>query len=196
MLRRLSSAENYIESGTASLIELPHDRIDRAVELHRRTVKHVGDVSSLDMPPQAFDQIEVGTVRRQPEDLQPARDRGQVSHHLLCFVEGGAVTDQDDPAPGLTGSLDQASYQVIETLKSLGAPDLINDLPRREVKGTVDNPLLVLTRTLHSRLPTSRGPYGSEVGVEVELRFVLIPEFVGGSCLESPFFRASSRVLA
>jgi hypothetical protein len=72
----------------------------------------------------------------------------------------------------------------------------MNDLPRREVKGAVDHPLLVLTRTRHSGLNTPRGPYGSEIGVEVEFGFVLVPEFEGRAVLERLFFSSSRRFWA
>lgn len=196
MLRNFPFPEHDIEGTASPLIELTKDTSDRAVELELRTVEDVGDVPPLHVAPEPFNQVQIGAVGRKPEDLEMPGDRGQVGEDLLGLVELWAIADQDDLPSLALGSVDEAGYQVIEAHTAFRPTDVMNDLPRREVKGAVDHPLLVLTRTLHSGLNTPRGPYGSEIGVEVELGFVLVPEFEGRAVLERLFFSSSRRFWA
>ena len=196
MSRSLSFPEHDVEGTASPLIELPQDTSDCAVEFELRAVQDVGDMPPLHMAPEPLDQVEVGAVGRKPEDLKVPGDRGEVREDLLGLVELRTIADQDDLPSLALGSVNEADYQVIEAHTALCPTDVMNDLPRREVKGAVDHPLLVLTRTLHSGLNTPRGPNGSEIGVEVEFGLVLVPEFVGAAVLESLFFSSSSRFWA
>jgi len=193
MLRSLSSTEYDVEGTASPLIELLEDLSDRAVELELRAVQDVGDVPPFHVAPEPLDQVEIGAVGRKPEDLEVLADRGQVRQDLLGLVELRTIADEDDLSSLALGAFHEPDYQVIEAHTALCPTDVMNDLPRREVKGAVDHPLLVLTRTRHSGLNTPRGPNGSEIGVEVEFGLVLVPEFVGRAVLESPFFSCSSR---
>lgn len=190
------SPKNDVEGAATTLIEFLQDASDRTVELELGAVQDVGDVPALHVAPEPFNQVQVGAVGGKPEDLQVSFHRGQVREDSLGLVELRAVADQDDLSPYAPGTFDEPSYQVIEAHTAFRPTDVMNDLPRREVKGAVDHPLLVLTRTLHSGLNTPRGPYGSEIGVEVELGFVLVPEFEGCPVLEGLFFSSSSRFWA
>ena len=196
MLRRLPFAEYDIECTASPLVQVVQDASDGAVEFELRAVQNVGDVSPFHVTPEPLDQVEVGAVGRQPEDLQVPCDRRQVRKDLLGLMEPWAVADQNDLPSNALGAFDEPDYQVIEAHTALRPTDVMNDLPRREVKGAVDHPLLVLTRTRHSGLNTPRGPYGSEIGVEMEFGFVLVPEFEGRAVLESPFFSSASRFWA
>jgi hypothetical protein len=196
MLRSLPFPEHDIEGTAASLIEFPQDASDRTVEFELRTVQDVGDVPPLHMAPEPFDQVQIGAVGRKPEDLEVPGDHGQVREDLLGLVELRTIADQNDLSSNALGAFDEPDYQVIEAQTAFRPTDVMNDLPRREVKGAVDHPLLVLTRTRHSGLNTPRGPYGSEIGVEVEFGFVLVPEFEGRAVLERLFFSSSRRFWA
>lgn len=196
MLRSLSFPEHDVEGTASPLIKLPQDPSDRTVELELGTIQDVGDVPPLHVAPEPFDQVKIGAVGRKPEDLQMPGDRGEVSEDLLGLVELWTIADQNDLPPNALGALNEPDYQVIEAHTALRPTDVMNDLPRREAKGAVDHPLLVLTRTRHSGLNTPRGPYGSEIGVEMEFGFVLVPEFEGRPVLERLFFSSSSRFWA
>lgn len=192
ILRSLPFTEHDVEGASSPLIELPQDPSDCAVELELRAVQDVGDVPPLHVAPEPLDQVEIGAIGGKPEDLEVPADRRQVREDLLGLVELRTIANQDDLPSMALGAIDESDYQVMEAHTALRPTDVMNDLPRREVKGAVDHPLLVLTRTRHSGLNTPRGPYGSEIGVEVEFGLVLVPEFAGGAVLESLFFSCSS----
>jgi hypothetical protein len=196
MLRSLSLAEDDVQSTSLPLVDLAENAKNRSMKFELGAVEEVGDVPPLHVAPEPFDQIEIGTVSRKPEDLEVPGDRGQEREDLLGLVELRTIADQDDLPSRSLGTLNEAHYQVIEAHTALGPADVMNDLPRREVKGAVDHPLLVLTRTRHPRLKSPRGPNGSEIGVEVEFGFVLVPEFEGRAVLESLFFSSSRRFWA
>ena len=196
MLCHLLGLEDDLKSGASAPVNRAEDGLDRLVQLELRAIQDVGDASALHVTPEPLDQVEIGRVGREPEDLQVPGHRRQVGEHLLGFVESRAVADQHDLSPGLLRPLDQSLYQVMEAQTAFRFADVVDNLACGEVKGTVDHPLFVLTRTRNTRLAPSGSPDRSEVGVEMELRFILVPEFVRTFVLESPFFSSARRFWA
>lgn len=196
MLCHLLGSEDDLKTGASALVDRAEDCIDSLVQLELRAIQDVGDASALHVTPEPLDQVEIGRVGWEPEDLQVLGHCRQVGEHLLGFVECRAVADQHDLSPGLLGPLDQSLYQVMEAQTAFRFADVVDNLACGEVKGTVDHPLLVLTRTRNTRLATSGGPDRCEVGVEMELRFILVPEFVRTFVLESLFFSSARRFCA
>lgn len=188
--------EDNLKSGASALVDRAEDCGDGLVQLELGAIQDVCDAPALHVTPEPLDEVEIGRVGWEPEDLQVPGHRRQVGEHLLGFVESRTVADQHDLPSRLLGSLDQSLYQVMEAQTAFRFADVVDNLACGEVKGTVDHPLFVLTRTRNTRLATSGGPDRREVGVEMELRFVLVPEFERRFVLESLFFSSARRFWA
>lgn len=196
MLCHLLGLEDNFKSRASALVDRAEDCGDGLVQLELGAIQNVGDAPALHVAPEPLDEVEIGRVGWEPEDLKMPGHGRQVGEHLLGFVESRPVADQHDLSSGLLGPLDQSFYQVMEAQTAFRFADVVDNLACGEVKGTVDHPLLVLTRTRNTRLAASGGPDGREVGVEVELRLVLVPEFVRRFVLKSLFFSSVRRFWA
>jgi hypothetical protein len=140
--------------------------------------KKVGHRSLLDVPPQRFDIIEVRAVLWKPENFQVLLDlcRVEVGEHPASSVHGAIVEHENDPlAPALRPSYELSEEQH-DSLVVVSRPELIEQFAGGEVQRSENWLLSIGSRSWHSELGSAKFPQSRQVGVEVELAAVGVPE--------------------
>ncbi len=71
----------------------------------------VGEPAVLEVAPEQLDGVEVGGIRREPDDV-PAWVCGQPGAHELVLVRIAPVPDEDDRAPHVTREVTEKSQDL------------------------------------------------------------------------------------
>lgn len=155
-----------------------------------RLEQHIGQDRPFQMTPESLNQIEVGTIRRQPLDLDPLPVPVEPVVHGPGVVVAGVVADQSDLAAGVGPQ--QQDQEVDEVPAALGVPDHRGDLSRGVVHRPVHHLLFVFAWGRYTRLVADSCPHPGQERVLVDLGFVLEKEDFGRVPAERFFFKVFS----
>jgi len=114
--------------------------------------QNVGDPAALDVPPKPLDEVERGTVVRQPERLDPRCGVGQVPMEGLGVVGRTLIEHQDDASVRLAGSVQQLGQQSPSAPG--GGPGLavVDKEPQAPAPGPENNLATIGARRRHGLL--------------------------------------------
>ena len=156
--------------------------------------QHIGQCSSLQVAPQPLDEIQIGTVRRQPVDFDPMPMTVQPILHGSGMVISGVVADQPNLASPIGPQ--ERGQKSDEVQPALGIRHDGGDLSRGVVHRAIHSLLLVLSRGWNARLTTDPRPHPRQERVQVDFGFVLKEQRFGCVLAQRFFLRACSSVLA
>lgn len=140
--------------------------------------------------------VEIGRVLGQPIDLDvlPYVGMIQEGERLLGRMDGPVVQGEDDSLTGSSSTDEQRADEeqelpaILSTFCNPGHQGAV--LSRRVVDRPEGSDLAVLTGRGNLHLLPTLHPSASQVRMKMEVGFVLEPEFVSGTRVKSPFFRA------
>ena len=149
-------------------------------------IQDVGQDRPLEMAPQAFDQIEARTVRRQPVDFDLVAMDGQPGEYRLGRVKASVVAHEDDLSTCVC--FHQRHQEHEERGPALGRRERIGQLARLVVHAAVHDLLLVLAWGGNCRLPAHPRPHLGERRMEVDFHLVLVDQDSSAIFGQRPFF--------
>jgi hypothetical protein len=150
--------------------------------------QHVGHARGLEVLPEPLDEIQFRTVVRKPKDLQLFFDIFQVSSQRLGMVRRALIHYHDDPAAGPSRSAHQLLQEDLHAPSGLTRLDVVGKQSASIAERTEDRLLAIDAGRANSPLAAATHPGPGQMRMQVELRFILIPQFVIGVGIESPFF--------
>jgi len=152
--------------------------------------ERVGQHRAFQMAPQAFNQIQIGTVWRKPVDLDPPPVSVQPVEDGSSLVVSGVVADQSDLATRVDPK--QSHQECNEFPTALFGRVGRRDAAGRIVDAAVDDALFVFPGRRHPWLMTDSGPHPRQMRVGVDFGFVGEDQGVGCVLAERFFFKTVS----
>ena len=138
----------------------------------------VGHSRGLQVLPKPLDEIQFRTVVRQPEDLQVFFDSFQVSGQGLGVVWRALIHHDDHPSAGPPGPTYQLLQEDLYAPRGLAWLHMIEEQPSPVAEGPEDGLLAIDARRADPLLSAFAHPRPSQVGMQVKLGFILVPQFV------------------
>lgn len=120
------------------------------------------------------------TVVRQPEDLQMLFDIFQVSGQGLGMVRRALIHHHHDASAGTPGSMHQLLQEDLYAPCGLTRLHVVEEQSSPVAECSEDGLLAIDAGGADPLLPASEHPRAGQVGMQVKLRFILIPQFVVG----------------
>ena len=152
--------------------------------------QHVGQGRAFQVAPEPLNQVEAGTIGRQPEhgdlvgmSLQPRSNR-------LGMMEASVVADQTDLSSGI--GCRQGHQEVNELHPTLLVGHGSSNPTSGEVDAAVDDFLFVLSRGRDFGLDAHRRPHPGQHGMTMDFHFVLEHEGFRGIGFQGFFFKRTS----
>jgi hypothetical protein len=158
------------------------------LEVAEQNVRHP---RSLQVLPEAFDEVQFWAVVRKPEYLDGVFDKLEVVMQGLGMVRVALVHHQHNASTGSFGPAHELGQEHPEAPGGLARLGVMVEQPPSVAPGPEDGLFAVPSRGFHSLLTAARHPGPGQVRVKVELGLVLIPQFVVGVGLQSPFLSRS-----
>ncbi len=191
------ASEQGPDEGWMSLDALEH-AVQVGLERRECPEQVVADVGAADPAPHALDEIELGAVGRQPEDVEKGPDILLLKKRLdsLGLVDAGVVGDEDNPPSRSLRPTDQILDQDQEPPGDFpGQPDEF-PVPVSVLDHPEDELFAILARSGDRELAPLQPPSPCEMGMEMTFGLVLVPEFEVGAGFKGFFFRRESRFWA
>lgn len=154
----------------------------------------VGNDCPFQMTPQAFDQVQIGAVRRKPIDLNPLPMTVQPVLHGAGMMIPRVVTHETNFPPRV--STNQHGQEREEVEPALGVGDRPRDLSRGVVHRAIHHLLLVLAWRGNTWLVPDPRPHPRQQRVRVDFGFVLEDERFGRVFAKRFFFKPESSFFA
>lgn len=125
---------------------------------------------------------------RQPEHLNVLFDILEVVMNGLGVMRIALVHHQDDSSSCPSSAVNEFLQQNAESPGRFSRLGVVQERSVAVTPGSEDGHLLVAPGTADPQLSAARHPGARQMGMKVELGFVLEPEFVIGSRSDRPFF--------
>jgi hypothetical protein len=175
-------------------IDGPDATLECGDQVVHRLEQHIGQDRPFQMTPETFDQIQIGTIRRQPADLDPSPMAVEPVVHGSGVVIAGVVADESDLSSRV--GVKQRGQERDEVQTTLALGDHRGDSACGVVHGAIHHLLFVLPRGGHARLMANPRPHPGQEWMLVDFGFVLEDEGFGRVLAERFFFKVVSWFLA
>lgn len=159
-------------------------------QIIHRTEQNVGQYRTFQMAPQPFDQIQVRTVRRQPENAESVGILRQERFHRLGMVKASIVADQTNLMTGI--GFQQNRQKGDEVPAAFGLGHRVDNATRGVIHAAINNLLGVLAGRRNFGLSAFWRPQTMQGGQAMQLGFILKDQGFFGIVFQCVFFKRES----
>jgi len=159
---------------------MSQDRVYVRRESSETGKQDVGHSRGLQVFPQPLDEVQFRTVVGQPEDLQVFFDILQISGQSLGMVRCALIHHHHDSSASAPGSTHQLLQKDLHAPSGLAGLNMVEEQAPPVAERSEDGLLAVDAGRANPLLPASEHPGSGQMRMQVEFRFVLIPQFVVG----------------
>jgi len=169
--------------------EVAQKLIQVCSELAEAPEQHVGHAGTLQVSPQDFNEVQFRAVMRQPEHLHVLFGILEVVMNGLGVMRIALIHHQDDSPSRSSSTANELLQQDAESPCRLLGLRMVQERSVAIPPSSEGGHLPVAAGTTHPHLSPTRHPGPRQMGMKVELGFVLVPEFVIGGGVHRPLFR-------
>lgn len=159
-------------------------------QIIHRTKQDIGQDRTFQMAPQSFDQVQVRTVRRQPEDAESFRVLRQKRLHRLRVMKAGIVAYQTNLTTGIR--LQQNRQKGNKVPAAFGLSHRMDNATGRVIHAAINHLLGVLSGRGNFGLLAFSCPETIQGGQAMQLGFILEDQYFLRTVFRGVFFKRES----